>query len=59
MAVAGDKDLDIPRGRCPPRRPAAAGPLPRQRRRLELAVLLAPALVLFVGFVLLPIVLAA
>src|SRR3984957_4693254 len=32
---------------------------PRLRRRLELVVLLAPALALFVGFVLLPIVLAA
>ena len=32
---------------------------PRRRRRLELAVLLSPALLLFTGFVLLPIVIAA
>jgi raffinose/stachyose/melibiose transport system permease protein len=36
-----------------------AGRSPRLRRRLELAVLLSPALLLFTGFVLLPIVIAA
>src|SRR5580704_1746749 len=77
MAVAGDKDVDVPRAGTSPARPSpagrglsrirrAAGPgassrraRPRLRRRLELVVLLAPALALFVGFVLLPIILAA
>ena len=47
-------------------KPAAAGPLrapwwrgPKLRKNTELTVLLAPALVLFVGFVLVPIVIAA
>ncbi|MCW2937013.1 MAG: carbohydrate transporter rane protein 1, family [Actinomycetia bacterium] len=46
--------------------PAAAGPLrapwwrgPKLRKNAELTILLAPALVLFVGFVLIPIVIAA
>ncbi len=63
MAVAGGKDLDVPRA-APVPAPAAPG-TPRRRRprrlrrRVELVVLLAPALLLFVGFVLLPIALAA
>ena len=63
MAVAGDKDLDVLQAGTsdrPARAPAASRrSQPRLRRRLELVVLLAPALALFVGFVLLPIVLAA
>ena len=62
MAVAGDKDLDIPRAESMPAPPVPGTPRrprPRLRRKAELVVLLAPALVLFVGFVLLPIVLAA
>ena len=79
MAVAGDKDVDVPQAGTSPAPPSPvawrlsrAGRLPgpgsgtgsrrsrpRLRRRLELVVLLAPALALFVGFVLLPIVLAA
>jgi raffinose/stachyose/melibiose transport system permease protein len=46
--------------------PAAAGPLrapwwrsPKLRKKTELTILLAPALILFVGFVLVPIVIAA
>ena len=61
MAVAGDTDIDIrpgPRPGPPPRsgswRPGRAA-----RRRLELTVLLVPGLALFIGFVLVPIVLAA
>ena len=69
MAVAGDKDVDIPRAGSAraarpggPAAPRTAAPRPRGpgcRRSVELVVLLAPALLLFVGFVLLPIVLAA
>jgi len=42
-----------------PHAPAAGGARRRSRTRLELALLLAPALVLFVGFVLIPIAVAA
>jgi raffinose/stachyose/melibiose transport system permease protein len=62
MAVAGDKDLDVLQAgplTDPPAPAASRRSQPRLRRRLELVVLLAPALALFVGFVLLPIVLAA
>jgi raffinose/stachyose/melibiose transport system permease protein len=64
MAVAGDTDLDIQAG------PPGSGPAARRgrgsrlrgpglRRKAELALLLGPALLLFAGFALLPIVLAA
>ncbi|HUY49075.1 MAG TPA: sugar ABC transporter permease [Streptosporangiaceae bacterium] len=61
MAVAGDTDIDIPRGQLTPSRAGPGGRRlrPGHRRKLELALLLAPGLVLFIGFVLLPIVLAA
>ncbi len=62
MAVAGGKGLDIPRAEPVPTPPVPSAPRrsrPRLRRRTELVVLLAPALLLFAGFVLLPIVLAA
>ena len=73
MAVAGDKDVDVLAAGMGPQRlarrpsPASDGSRPRPGtggpaaapRGAELVVLLAPALLLFVGFVLLPIVLAA
>jgi raffinose/stachyose/melibiose transport system permease protein len=53
-------------GPAPAGNPAAAGPLrapwwrgPKLRKNAELTILLAPGLVLFVGFVLIPIVIAA
>ncbi|MGI8452115.1 MAG: carbohydrate ABC transporter permease, partial [Streptosporangiaceae bacterium] len=64
MAVAGDKDVDAPRVELIPGPPVPPSrrrgrARPRLRRRVELIMLVGPALVLFLGFVLLPIVLAA
>ena len=61
MAVAGDTDINIPPGPVTPAAGRSRGERlsRRQRRALELTLLLGPPLVLFVGFVLLPIVLAA
>ncbi len=61
MAVAGDTNIDLRPGRVAPApgRPAGRRLGRRQRRALELILLLGPPLVLFVMFVLLPIVLAA
>ena len=61
MAVAGHTDVDIQSGPLPPGPAARARGRrrPGLRRKAELALLLGPALVLFAGFVLVPIVLAA
>jgi raffinose/stachyose/melibiose transport system permease protein len=62
MAVAGQTDVAIQSGPLPPGPAARARGRfrgPGVRRKAELALLLGPALLLFAGFALLPIVLAA